>query len=1372
MSKHQFSVFCFFLMLYLLIFCAINKAGARDADIPSALKPWKGWVLYGEEKKNCPTYYNNGEEYCCIWPSRLSLSLHATGGTFEQQWLVLAEGWVPLPGDRDTWPMDVRVNGEKAPVTERSGTPNISLKPGEYTVKGTYTWAQMPEMILIPPASGIIKLAIDGKMISTPLQEKDGRLWLKRTQVFQAVEDRMDVRVYRLITDNIPMEITTLLRVNVSGKAREESLKNVLPDGFLPMEITSPIPARIASSGNVTVQVRPGQWEIYIKGRSHAPVNILGPLKTPFGQEIWAFQPQNALRMVQIEGVSAVDPNQTDSPEEWRNYSTYVINSDSTITFKETSRGDSNPSPDQLNLERTWWLDFNGGGFTIRDQVNGAMSSQWYLAMNPPVNLGRVMLDGVDQLITGQGVDKKPGVELRRGQLGMIAESRIESSNGSYSAVGWDHDFQSLSGTLNLPPGWRLITVTGVDVVQGSWFQKWTLLDLFLVLIMSLAVFKLWGRIPGILTLVTLVLIYHEPGAPKFVWISLLASLALLHFIPQGWLRRLINLWRIGSILVLLVFAIPFIVQEIRRGVYPQLEPRYESYGTGAVMMAQKSVADSARESEVIEYADLKSAPPVEVNAPLQLEESRVSDYDSNKVIQVIDKDALNQTGPGIPDWNWRSFAMTWNGPVEKNQNIRFWLISPLVNLLLSFVRVILLCLLIMVLLVPQPWKLMGRRLSFVSLSALMLLIIPCASIAQTTDTGFPPDRLLEELKKRLLEKPDCLPYCADLPKMEITTTTDNLQILLQVDAAEDTVIPLPGSIDSWLPEQVLLESGPAKGIMRDENGTTLLLVTKGTQTVTLTGSISTVDDLDIPLPLSPRKVTCSGNGWDVQGVDREGKAESVVKLIRTQKPGAKKGAITEQTAIPSFFQVERILSLGLDWKIRTRVRRITPIGTTAILSIPLLTGESVTTSGIRVENGMAHIQMSMDSREVRWDSTLKKEASLALKASSFVSWTEVWALEASTIWHCDFSGIPVIHQQDDAGTYRPQWRPWPGEELTINITRPEAIQGQVVTIDRAELFYTPGERLTHAGLLLNIRTSKGGQHKIFLPNGAKLQRLIIQGSEQPLSAQGRELSLPLQPGKNSIEIEWNETSGSSILVRAPEIRIGEQAVNADITIQMQQNRWTLWTCGPRLGPAVLFWSYLVVIVLFALALGRVSWTPLKTRHWLLLGLGLSQVHPLIAIMVVGWLLAMGQRRERAMPNGIFIFDIMQVFLVAWTVAAMVGLYIAIQKGLLGIPLMQISGNNSTDFYLHWTQDRLGAIMPRPSVLSLHIMIFRLLMLAWALWLAYSLLKWLKWGWECFHQGDAWRKIRPVKKMDASVGDLKGASNSTPSDKEGAEKIS
>ena len=122
-----------------------------------------------------------------------------------------------------------------------------------------------------------------------------------------------------------------------------------------------------------------------------------------------AFQSQNHLRMVKISGAPAMDPNQTDMPSQWKTFPTFMVKAGNTISFTEIRRGDPEPAPDQLHLKRTWWLDFNGKGLTVQDRIQGTMSQQWYLAMNRPGILGRVSVDGTDQLITSQGKDKKPG---------------------------------------------------------------------------------------------------------------------------------------------------------------------------------------------------------------------------------------------------------------------------------------------------------------------------------------------------------------------------------------------------------------------------------------------------------------------------------------------------------------------------------------------------------------------------------------------------------------------------------------------------------------------------------------------------------------------------------------------------------------------------------------------------------------------------------------------------------------------------------------------------------------------------------------------------------------------------------------------------
>jgi hypothetical protein len=86
--------------------------------------------------------------------------------------------------------------------------------------------------------------------------------------------------------------------------------------------------------------------------------------------------------------------------------------------------------------------------------------------------------------------------------------------------VGWAHDFQSVAATLTLPPGWRLLHASGADSAGPTWVKSWTLLDLFLALLVTIAVARLFGKRAGVLALVALVLSLQEHDAPAWVWLA------------------------------------------------------------------------------------------------------------------------------------------------------------------------------------------------------------------------------------------------------------------------------------------------------------------------------------------------------------------------------------------------------------------------------------------------------------------------------------------------------------------------------------------------------------------------------------------------------------------------------------------------------------------------------------------------------------------------------------------------------------------------------------------------------------------------------------------------------------------------------------
>jgi hypothetical protein len=329
------------------------------------------------------------------------------------------------------------------------------------------------------------------------------------------------------------------------------------------------------------------------------------------------------------------------------------------------------------------------------------------------------------------------------------------------------------------------------------------------------------------------------------------------------------------------------------------------------------------------------------------------------------------------------------------------------------------------------------------------------------------------------------------------------------------------------------------------------------------------------------------------------------------------------------------------------------------------------------------------------------------------------------------------------------EFQPWPGEQVRLAVTRPESVPGQTLTLDAASLSHAPGLRASDSTLELVLRSSRGGQHAVTLPPGAELESVKIDGKPQPLRLEGRVVTLPVVPGHQTVTISWREPRGITGRLETPEVDLGAPAVNLSLRVAPPADRWILAVAGPRRGPAVLFWSLLVVVALFALGLGRLRITPLRWRHWMLLGVGLTQVPAAVGAIVVGWLLALGWRREQGAQLGDRAFRSLQLALFLWTPIALAGLFFAIEQGLLGLPQMQVRGNGSSASELLWYQDRSGPGLPRAQILSVPLLVYRTAMLAWALWLALALLGWLRWGWSAFSEGGLWRPSRPRRAASA-----------------------
>lgn len=433
------------LVVLFLAFLLIHTGGyakpISSEQIPDELKPWQAWVLYGEDSLPCPFVYNDIKQRRCAWPTELVLQLEAGTGTFSQQWHVFADSMLTLPGDKKHWPQGVKIDDNDAIVISNKGRPAIWVSAGEHSISGRFQWSQVPESLLVPADTGLIRLAVNNKAILVPDVDVNGKLWLRERDTGKQDKegDHIEIQVFRHVNDLIPQQLTARLVLNVSGSQREVVVGKALLEGFIPLNLKSRLPAMLEPDGRLRLQVRPGKWTIELVSRATAEVTQLTPDKNPppwSQDEIWSFQSQNSLRLVEVEGVPTVDPRQTSLPAEWRKFPAYRLNPVATMSFKQIRRGDPEPAPDQLSLNRELWLDHQGGGYTVKDNIKGSMTQKWRLEAGPGLQLGRAVIDGQPQFITSLPGKTSHGVEVRRGAIKLTADSRMTGDIATLPASG------------------------------------------------------------------------------------------------------------------------------------------------------------------------------------------------------------------------------------------------------------------------------------------------------------------------------------------------------------------------------------------------------------------------------------------------------------------------------------------------------------------------------------------------------------------------------------------------------------------------------------------------------------------------------------------------------------------------------------------------------------------------------------------------------------------------------------------------------------------------------------------------------------------------------------------------------------------------
>jgi hypothetical protein len=335
-----------------------------------------------------------------------------------------------------------------------------------------------------------------------------------------------------------------------------------------------------------------------------------------------------------------------------------------------------------------------------------------------------------------------------------------------------------------------------------------------------------------------------------------------------------------------------------------------------------------------------------------------------------------------------------------------------------------------------------------------------------------------------------------------------------------------------------------------------------------------------------------------------------------------------------------------------------------------------------------------------------------------------------------------VLPANVNAASWEFRFMPRPGEKLTLKVTRPKGAKGTTLAIDSASLHTTIGSRSSTTTLQFAYRSTQGGRHVIKLPEQARVTGVTFDGRPQQLRPEKGELPLSLAPGAHSLLITWEESRDVSLLTHPSTVDLRSAASNLTFGVALPDSRWILAAWGPGVGPAVLYWGELVVFIGVAWLLGRWARSPLRFTEWLLLGLGLSTQSWSVFCLTAAWLIAMRWREDWKPGEELsrHRFNAVQLVLAVFTFVTLITLvFSGIRNGLLAYPDMHITGGNGLGGGYTWFQDQTTGVLESPSIFSVPMWVYRTLFFAWASWMAFALVRWLRWAFNAWKTGGLWR---------------------------------
>jgi hypothetical protein len=623
------------------------------------------------------------------------------------------------------------------------------------------------------------------------------------------------------------------------------------------------------------------------------------------------------------------------------------------------------------------------------------------------------------------------------------------------------------------------------------------------------------------------------------------------------------------------------------------------------------------------------------------------------------------------------------------------------------------------------------------------------------TYAQYPADFTIKQLEENYIDSVKCNDICGNFTGLKIKNIDFNNQQIkfeIPVTATQLTTVALPFSTNSFNWLGFSLDGKNTNSIFINQERI-MVAIPKGVHVLEVNAKFKN-NQFRIGLLEDPKYFeNNSGVNADIKQVGNSYFLEIENKKIT--KLENKDSEVYKSIFDKPIYNIQRELYLGEKWKIKTTITPLMLAGDkVSNLSIPLLDGENPLNNDLELDNNKVNVTLT--NNQVSWESTITPKDKMVFKNTDNKN-LETWKIYNENNWLYSFTGEnPISNFGNQQYKNINTWVMWPEEKVEIKFSLPTIAEGKLSNITNFKLTSAINNNPLEHKVEFNVSSSIGGRYNIeFEDKETKSLNVTVRGQKVETSIKDGKLALDLFAGDNGVTINF-KSGESSIIYTYPKIKFETPVTNAEFNAIIS-DRWLLFTGGGDIRPAVLLLGILLAFSLFGFVLNKTKVTPLGLSSWVLLLLGLSQSSYLAAFLIIGWLLAFGYRNKimsLLVENDVISakkFNFVQGTLIALSVIGGLTLIGVVGSGLLSRPDVFVTGLRSSSNNLYWYIQSWNGENKTPWFISLPIEYYRIMILSWGVWLAFSLMSWLKWMWTEFSKDGYWRKEEPKEIVEDTV---------------------